>query len=81
MLTILFGEFLKLKRIGEWTFFNFALSSIRIPASVEEIDGSTFVGCPLLMIEVASWSRNFRIQRALLTTADGTKIVRCFARG
>jgi hypothetical protein len=36
-----------LKRIGESAFRNCRLSSIRIPASVEEIDGSAFVGCPL----------------------------------
>jgi hypothetical protein len=32
------------------------------------------------MIEVASANRNFRVQGSLLTTADGTKLVRYFGR-
>jgi hypothetical protein len=50
-MTISFEEVSKLKRIGECAFLNSRLNSIRIPASVEEIDGSTFIGCPLLVIE------------------------------
>jgi hypothetical protein len=80
MTMIRFADVSQLKRIGEHAFRNCRLISIIIPASVEEIDGSAFVGCPLLVIEVASGNRNFRIQGCLLTTADGTKIVRCFGR-
>jgi hypothetical protein len=69
-----------LKRIGEHAFFNCRLSSIVIPASVDEIDGATFVGCPLMAIEMAAGSRNFKIEGHLLITADETTIVRCFGR-
>jgi hypothetical protein len=85
MTTITFVKVSKLKRIGERAFANCRLSSIRIPASVEKIDGSAFVGCPLLAvdvcIEVASGSWNFKIQGDLLATADGKKIVRYVGRG
>jgi hypothetical protein len=80
MATITFEEPSQLKRIGEGAFLNCRLSSIVIPASVEEIDGSAFLGCPLLVIEVAAGSRNFKIEGNLLTTADGTQIVRHFGR-
>jgi hypothetical protein len=76
MTKVRFAEVSMLKKIGTRAFFNCRLSSIRIPASVEEIDGSAFAGCPLLVIEVAAGSRNFMIEKYLLTTADGTKIVR-----
>jgi hypothetical protein len=76
MRTISFEKSSKLKRIGERAFAGSELNSITIPASVEEIDGSAFVGCSFLVIEVAAGSRNFLVQRGLLTTADGTVIVR-----
>jgi hypothetical protein len=71
----------RLKRIGERTFFECGLISITIPVSVQEIDGSAFVNCALLNIQVAGDSEDFGVQRDLLTTADGTKIVRYFGRG
>jgi hypothetical protein len=54
------------------------LQSITIPASTEGIDESAFVDCPLLSIQVAPGSLNFKVEGALLVTADGTKIVRYF---
>jgi hypothetical protein len=56
------------------------LKSITIPASTEEIDGSAFVGCPHIEIEVAPGNRNFRIEGEVLVTSDGRKIVRYFGR-
>jgi hypothetical protein len=80
MATITFEEISRLKRIGERAFFRCRLGSITIPASVEEIDGSAFVGCPLLVIRVSAGSRNFKIEGDLLTTADGARIVRYIGR-
>jgi hypothetical protein len=77
---IRFEESSRLKRIGEGAFLNCQLVSIIIPALVEELDGSAFAGCPLLVIEVAAGNRHFKIERNLLTTADGTKAVRYFGR-
>jgi hypothetical protein len=75
-----FEQVSKLRRVGESAFRNCRLASIRIPASVDEVDGSAFVGCPLLVIEVAAGNRNFRIEGGLLRTTDGTTIVRYFGR-
>jgi hypothetical protein len=80
MATIRFEEVSRLRRIGEYAFVNCRLNSIRIPASVEEIDGSAFVGSLCLAIEVAAGRRNLTIQGDLLTTADGTKLVRYIGR-
>jgi hypothetical protein len=44
----------------------------------EEIDGSAFVNCPLIAIQVATGSLNFKVEGNLLVTPDGTEIVRCF---
>jgi hypothetical protein len=77
---ITFEESSRLRRIGEGAFLKCRLMSIAIPASVEEIDGSAFVGCPLYEIRVAQESQNFRVAGTLLSTADGTQIVRCFGR-
>jgi hypothetical protein len=81
MATIRFQEPSRLKTIGKRAFAGCRLSTITIPASVETIDGSAFVGCPLLGIGVAMESQRFKIEGTLLTTADGTKIVRYFGRG
>jgi hypothetical protein len=80
METIEFEGSSQLKRIGERAFAWCKLHSITIPASTEEIDGSAFVDCPLLSIQVAPGSLNFKVEGALLVTADGTKIVRYFGR-
>jgi hypothetical protein len=78
--TITFDDSSRLKRIGEHAFSNCALTSIIIPASTEEIDGSAFVGCPIREIRIAGGSHNFLVERGLLTTADGRRIVRYFGR-
>jgi hypothetical protein len=70
----------RLKRIGERAFAKSGLSSIAIPASTQEIDGSAFVDCPIVDIGVAPGSRNFVVEGNLLLTADMTKVVRFFGR-
>jgi hypothetical protein len=80
MTTITFDDASKLKRMGERAFAKSGLSSITIPASVEEIAGSAFVGCPLAEILVAAGSRNFVTEGNLLLTSNGTEIVRYFGR-
>jgi hypothetical protein len=54
------------------------MRSITIPALTEEIDGSAFLNCPLIQIQVAPGSLNFKVERNLLVTSDGTGIVRYF---
>jgi hypothetical protein len=80
MTTITFEDCSRLRKIGEFAFSKCRLKSNTIPASVEEMDGSAFVGCPLLEIRVSARSRNFRVEGSLLSTADGTIIVRYFGR-
>jgi hypothetical protein len=80
MEAITFDESSRLKRIGEGAFHNCSLRSITIPASVEEMDGSAFVGCPLNEIRVARENQKFMVEGSLLFTADGTEIVRYFGR-
>jgi hypothetical protein len=75
---ITFGHSSKLKRIGEHAFMGSRLKSITIPASTEEIDGSTFVGCPLTEIPVARGNCNFKIEGNALVNAKGTEFVRYF---
>jgi hypothetical protein len=75
-----FGESSQLKVIGGGTFLRCKLTSITIPASTEEIDGSAFVDCPLITIRVASGSQNFIVDGNLLLTSDGCKVVRCFGQ-
>jgi hypothetical protein len=67
-----------LRKIGERSFARSALTSITIPASTEEIDGSAFVDCPLSEIRIAPGSRTFKIEAQLLMTSDGTAIVKYF---
>jgi hypothetical protein len=71
-----FEESSKLKRIGEWAFLGCNLLSITIPALTEEMDGSSFVNCPLISIKVARGSLNFTVDGNMLITADGREIVR-----
>jgi hypothetical protein len=80
MAVMSFEEPSKLKTIGKRAFAGCPLTAITIPASLEKIDGSAFVGCPLLVIRVAVENRNFKVEGALLTTADGREIVRYFGR-
>jgi hypothetical protein len=80
MAKITFEEPSKLKGIREGVFARCPLTSITIPASVEDIDGSAFVHCPLLVIRVAAANKNFIVQGTMLTTADGTEVVRYFGR-
>jgi hypothetical protein len=78
--TITFEDASQLKRIGELAFANSGLTSITIPASTEEIDGSAFLGCPMLKTEIAPGSRNFTVEGNLLLTSYGTEIVRFFGQ-
>jgi hypothetical protein len=78
MTRITFEDSSKLRKIGERAFDGSRLRSITIPASTEEIDGSAFVGCPLMVIAVAPGSRNFKVEGNLLLRSYGTEIVRYF---
>jgi hypothetical protein len=80
MTVITFKESSSLKRIGERAFSGSPLRSITIPALTEEIDGSAFVGCPTLTIQLAPGNRNFTIEGNLLVTSDGTEIVKYIGR-
>jgi hypothetical protein len=74
-----FEEPSKLKNSGEQTFAFSLISSVTIPASTTEIDGSAFLGCPLLKaIDIASGNRRFIIRDDTLFTSDGTEIVKSF---
>jgi hypothetical protein len=76
--TITFERSSRLKRIGARAFYGHRLRSITIPALTEEIDGSAFVNCPVIEIKVAPDNANFRVERNMLVTSDGTEIVRYF---
>jgi hypothetical protein len=78
METIDFEGSSRLKMIGERAFAGCKLHSITIPALTEEIDGSAFVDCLWLSIQVAPGSLNFKVEGTLLVTFDGTAIVRYF---
>jgi hypothetical protein len=68
----------ELKRIGGRAFYKCGLSSIRIPAPTEDIDGSAFVGCRFREMRVAAGSVHFSIEGNLLLTSNGTVTVTCF---
>jgi hypothetical protein len=79
METIVFEVSSRLRRIGREAFaWCPVLRSVTIPALTEEIDGSAFMGCPLVEIQVALGSLNFKIEGNLLVTFDGAEIVRYF---
>jgi hypothetical protein len=78
METITFEGSSRLKAIGEGTFMRCKLHSITIPASTDEIDGSAFLNCPLITIQVAPGSQDFKIEANVLATSDGTELVRYF---
>jgi hypothetical protein len=63
--TIIFEEPSKLKKIGERAFAGSSIESSTIPASVNEIDGSAFMGYPLKEIDVDPGNRRFRSGRAV----------------
>jgi hypothetical protein len=74
--TVTFAEKSKLKKIWERAFRFSAIKSITIPASVNEIDGSAFVRCPLEEIDVDPGNPRFIIRGNALLTSDGTEIVK-----
>jgi hypothetical protein len=76
MTRIIFDNSSNLKRIGERAFAGTELRFITIPASTEEIDGSVFVGCPLLKIQISCGNRNFAVEGNLLVASGGTEIVK-----
>jgi hypothetical protein len=78
MQAIKFAGSSRLKRIGERAFMGCSLHSITIPALTEEIDGSAFMDCPLITIQVAPENPNFKVEGDLLVTSDGIEIVRYF---
>jgi hypothetical protein len=76
--TITFEGSSGLKRIGEGAFSGCNLQSITIPALAEAIDGTAFLNCPLIAIQVSPGSLHFTIERNQLVTIEGTEIVRYF---
>jgi hypothetical protein len=78
LVTVTFEENSNLKKIRERAFADCAIRSFRIPASVNEIDGSAFVGCPLEDIDIDPGNRSFIVRGNTLLTSDGTGIVRSF---
>jgi hypothetical protein len=70
MTTITFEDASRLRRIGKCAFVGSGLATITISASTQEIDGSTFVGCPLETIRIAPGSQNFIVEGDLLLTAN-----------
>jgi hypothetical protein len=75
---ILYEGSSRLERICEEAFLGCKLHSITIPAVTEEIDGSAFVNCSLISIQVAPGNLNFRVEGNFIVTSDGTEIVRYF---
>jgi hypothetical protein len=56
--TITFEDASRLRKIGKRAFAKSGLTSITVPVSTQEIDGSAFVGCPLQSIQVLSGNHN-----------------------
>jgi hypothetical protein len=75
--TILFEGSSILRTIGELAFAGCNLNSITISALREETNGSVFLNCPLITVQVAPGSLNFKVERNLLITSGGTEIVKC----
>jgi hypothetical protein len=78
--TITFEESSRLRKIGKHAFAGSQLTSTTIPASTPEIDGSSFVGCPLQTLRDPS-DQKFIVEGDLLLAANRTEIVRYFGRG
>jgi hypothetical protein len=76
--TVTFLKKSKLKKIGERAFACCPIRSFTIPASVNEIDGSAFVGCPLQEINLDPGNLRYIVRGKALLTSDGTEIVRSF---
>jgi hypothetical protein len=76
--TIEFDGSSRLKTIGARAFLGCKLHSITIPALTEEIDGSAFLDCPSIAIQVAPGNQNFSVEGNLLLASAGTEIVRYF---
>ena len=65
-----------LSAIGDKAFSGCgSLAALRLPASLAEIGAGAFSGCPLLReLEIAEDSEYFRLEDAVLFTADGTEL-------
>jgi hypothetical protein len=68
----------KLRKLGRCAFAGCRLSSITIPASTEEMDGSAFLECPLIAVSVCPGSLHFSVQGFFLFRSGETEIVRYF---
>jgi hypothetical protein len=68
----------KLRKIGEQAFAFSGVQRFKITASVNEIDGSAFVGCQLEAVSIDQGNRSFILRETTLLTSDGTEIVRSF---
>jgi hypothetical protein len=75
LVEIAFEDFSELKRIGEYAFAKSGLTSITVPASIEEINGSASVACPLETIALAPGSLKFVIAGNMLSTSNGRELV------
>jgi hypothetical protein len=76
--TVTFERISNLKKIGEGAFAFSAIRSITLPASVNEIDGSAFMGCRLEAVAIDPGNQRFIVRGRTLLTSDGTEIVRFF---
>jgi hypothetical protein len=73
--TVTFEEQSKLRKIGERAFASSGIKSFTIPASVNEMDGSAFLGCPLQVIDFGPGNRRLMVRESTLLTSDGREIV------
>jgi hypothetical protein len=80
MTSITFEDASRLTRIAKRHFAGSRLTLITIRASIQEIDGSTFVGGLLEIIRFALGNQKFIVEGNMLLTTNGTEIVRCFGR-
>jgi hypothetical protein len=72
----------RLRKIEKMSFYKFdSLRSICLPASVESVDGSTFLDSSLRHISVESGNRFFRASGPFLLDFEGSQIVRYFGDG
>jgi hypothetical protein len=81
MTALTFENVSGLRKIGKRAFAKSRLSSIAIPASTQEIDGSGFLHCPLETISIATGNQKSIDEGDLLLTPNGTELVRYFRRG
>jgi hypothetical protein len=72
-----FGSESRLRRIDSRAFFQcWSIHAIRLPPSVDRIDGSAVVFCGISVIEVAEGNPHFRVCGDFLMTADGKSLIR-----